>query len=427
MKNFIFLLLLPILIVACGGGGAGSAASVGASSVAGEAGVSMLSAPSVSGAANVVAVTVDSGPTGNSVNSLFTTVTVCQPGSTTQCQTIDHVLVDTGSTGLRILSSVLSSSMHLNLVQAAGRTPVLGCANFLDGTFAWGPVALADVRIGGEVASSAAIQIVGASTYNSLSGPCSTSGSAIKTASDLGANGILGVGLNKQDCGSACDPLSGNNPQNGMYFACSNTSCGAVVGTTLANAQQLQQPVAALSADNNGLAVVLNSASTAGQASLSGILVFGLGTQTNNQFNGLSVLSTDSQGNITTQMANTSLGTALNLATSFLDTGSNGLFFDSTITQCRGANTGFYCPVPVINATATLVGLAGTVSKSVIFTIGNADTLLSSSNTTLPSLGATVGDRTTFDWGLPLFYGRTVVLGIEGQSSNLGTGPYYAL
>lgn len=430
MIKTVLLFLLPVLVAACGGGGGGSTSSVAAasvSSITGEAAVTMLSAPGVSGAANVVAVTVDGGPSANTINTLFTTVTVCQPGSTTQCQTIDHVLVDTGSTGLRILSSVLSSSMHLNIVQTAAGNPVLGCANFLDGTFAWGPVALADVRIGGEIAANTAIQVVGASTYNSLSRPCSSSGSAIKTVSDLGANAILGVGLSKQDCGNRCDPLGGNNSQNGVYFACSNTSCTSVVGTTLASAKQLQQPVAALAVDNNGLAINLNVAAVPGQATLSGTMIFGLGTQANNQFSGLSVLVTDSQGNITTQMANTSLGTALGLATSFLDTGSNGLFFDSNIAQCTGANAGFYCPASDINATATLVGQAGSASKSVSFTIGNANTLFNSSNTVLPTLSGTVGDGTTFDWGLPLFYGRIIVLGIEGQSSSLGTGPYYAL
>src|SRR2546421_9341508 len=59
---------------------------------------------------NVAAVVVDAGPKGANgspvgyVNGIFTTVTVCVPGTST-CQNIDHVLVDTGSSGLRLLAN----------------------------------------------------------------------------------------------------------------------------------------------------------------------------------------------------------------------------------------------------------------------------------------------------------------------------------
>lgn len=430
MKKFLARMLLPALLVAlflvaCGGGSSDKASTQGNVYVAGDANIALAAAPAVASPFNTAALVVDSGPNRNSVNQLFTTITLCKPASLTQCQTLSHVLVDTGSTGLRILASVMSSSLQLSPVQGTGGTPVFGCANFLDGSYAWGPVALADIRIGGEVASNTPIQVVGKSAYNNLARPCSSSGTAIQSTNQLGATAILGVGLNKQDCGSACDPLTGNNPQNGIYFRCTDTSCSSVSGTTLGIAQQLQQPVAQFASDNNGLAVVLGNVASNGQVSQTGTLVFGLGTQANNQFGGLTTLLTDAYGNINTQVAGSGPLSALSLPTSFLDSGSNGLFFDSSITQCVGSNATFYCPASSISTTAVLQ--SGSATKSVAFTIGNADSLLSGTNAAVPALGGTVGDSTTFDWGLPLFYGRTVVIGIEGQASAFGTGPLYAL
>jgi hypothetical protein len=53
---------------------------------------------------NVQPVQVTFGPANDLVNGLFTSVTICVPG-TANCQTIDGVQVDTGSDGLRLLSS----------------------------------------------------------------------------------------------------------------------------------------------------------------------------------------------------------------------------------------------------------------------------------------------------------------------------------
>ena len=84
-------------------------------------------------------------------------VTVCVPG-TGNCQVIDHVQIDTGSVGLRILSSVLT--LPLPRQSDANGNPLLECAQFADG-FSWGPVATADMQIAGEKASSLPVQVIG--------------------------------------------------------------------------------------------------------------------------------------------------------------------------------------------------------------------------------------------------------------------------
>ena len=90
---------------------------------------------------NMLGVTVDSGPvgTGTNVNRLYAAVKICQPG-TSQCQTIDHVLVDTGSSGFRLLSNAMALGLNLNRLTGAGGQPLLNCAQFVDNSFAWGPV-----------------------------------------------------------------------------------------------------------------------------------------------------------------------------------------------------------------------------------------------------------------------------------------------
>ena len=86
---------------------------------------------------NVVAIVVDSGPDNvEYVDGAFATVTLCEPGTTT-CQTLDHFLVDTGSTGVRVLESAVS--LALPALPATGGAGLAECLPFLDGS-AWGPV-----------------------------------------------------------------------------------------------------------------------------------------------------------------------------------------------------------------------------------------------------------------------------------------------
>ncbi len=100
---------------------------------------------------NVQPIQVSSGPANNTVNGLYTSVTICVPG-TSSCQTIDGVQVDTGSVGLRLLSSSVSLALP-SVDDGAGR-PIGNCATFADLSYAWGSVVTADVQLAGEKAAS---------------------------------------------------------------------------------------------------------------------------------------------------------------------------------------------------------------------------------------------------------------------------------
>ena len=274
----------------------------------------------------------------------------------------------------------------------------------------------ADVILAGRTAASLPIQIMGDPATNALAGACSP-GRALETEAALGAKGIIGMSLFREDCGSACTTVTPNR----FYYACTNASCNAVTATRASISKQLKNPVPLFASDSNGFVVELPAVSAPGAAGLSGSVIFGIGTQANNQFTSGAVLTTSAQGYFTT------LFEGRTLATSFLDTGSNGLYFDSSaIPTCAGINAGFYCPASTTALSATQVGANG-VSIPVSFSVDNALALFTAPpKTVLPTLAGTVGDARTFDWGLPFFYGRRVFFGIEGQASVLGAGPLYA-
>jgi hypothetical protein len=366
--------------------------------------------------ANVQAITAgNSGNPAGIVNGAFATVTLCAPG-TTNCASIGGLLIDTGSTGVRVLSSVLPAGLNLPRQADAGGNPVGECAQFADG-FTWGPVATADVKIAGEQASSLFVQIIADPGFPAPPADCvnNAMGPNENTVSALGANGVLGIGNFLQDCGPACTAAA-SNPN--FYFSCPASGCTA---KTQALNQQLQHPVSMFATDNNGLVLELPAVSTSGAISNNGSLVFGIGTQSNNKLGNATVLTLDGNGDFTTSFK----GTAF---TGFVDSGSNGLFFlDSATTgvpMCT-VNTDFYCPAATQTFSATNTG-ANNGSTIVNFSIANADSLLNNSNPNFLFSDLGAPNPSTFDFGLPFFFGRNVFIAIEGKSTPGGTGPYTA-
>lgn len=361
---------------------------------------------------NTQTLQVNAGPA-NSINQPLTSVTICEPGTST-CQTISDVLVDTGSIGLRLLASLVTVRLPESTDTSGS---LLGnCVNFADNSYAWGPVVKADVKLAGEKASSVPLQLIGAGGFPAVPAACNTGGPSDSTAATLGANGILGVGVFQQDCGSACSGTASSAPP--IYFSCPSSGCS--IGSA-ALASQLQNPVGLFPQDNNGVVISLPSVPAAGSPSVSGSLIFGIGTQSDNALGSVQVYATDDLGNFSVSFG----GKAY--SGSFLDTGSNGLFFLDTATsglpQCPNPNPGFYCPAGATGITVTTTGLNG-ASAQVQFSIGNADSLFASNNFAFNNVGGP--NPGAFDLGLPFFLGRKVFVAIQGQNTPSGTGPYWA-
>jgi hypothetical protein len=288
------------------------------------------------------------------------------------------------------------------------------CVQFGDGSSLWGPVQTGSVILGNEPAVQVSIQLVD-STFGTPSAGCSN---ADPTPAAAGFNGILGVGLFIQDCGPTC----ASSVNNGRYYACNGTICN---GTTVPLSSQVQNPAALLPRDNNGVIVQLPSVALGGTHSVDGALILGIGTQSNNvPPSATTAYSANNTGNFTTQFG----GRAYS---SFIDSGSNGLFFTpptasaGQLPNCPSPNAGWFCPPSTLSLLATNIGASGAPSGLVPFNIGNLSDLAANSFfRVFVEVGGTFPGN--FDWGLPFFFGRTVVVGYEGKASSLGNGPYWA-
>ena len=432
--NRLGLIAAALALASCGGGGYGGGGGYN---------------PPPAAVNNKLAVTVGTPPAGvNPVgNVLYPDVTICVPGSTTQCATVDHVQVDTQSVGLRLMASAINSinsAVLTNLKQATDGSghPIFACITFGDG-WSWGALTNVDIHFtSDEKASSVPVQIIeDPSTSNVAPAPASCqNGGPVNnpenTPADFGANGILGLGMGLEDCGSAC--AGSALPAN--YYSCTSAnSTGTCTSITMATGSQIQNPVAALSgSDNNGIVIAM-AATSGATTSLAGTLYFGVGTETNNKLGSARIIPVETTFD---QFIHTTFqGTDYPM--SVIDAGSNGYFFTSNLPLCTGAVAGdtvLYC----VGATTALSGVIqgeaanGSATGVMItyeFDIDNADAQLAlllgnPSQPVLPNLAGTLGAQTsTFDWGLPLFYGHTVyvVFANHSASGSAQTGPYMAL
>jgi hypothetical protein len=374
---------------------------------------------------------VDAGPAQVGVNIPSVSVTICEPG-TANCQTIDHILVDTGSSGLRIIASALNSTaVNLPAATTPAGDPLFECFTFADG-YSWGSVRAADIQLADGRAANLRVQLIADPAIPTAPTDCSEDPTvnppspmaSQNTVAEVGANGILGVSVFLQDCGSVCETIASPNGR-GFYYAC---PAGVCSGTTILVAEQVQNPVSRFATNNNGVTIVLPAITAVGQDTVSGALVLGIDSQSNNQLGSAAVLGVDPFSGSFTTIFN---GSTYTLGGS-IDSGSNGNFFsDTALTACTSSlYAGWYCPATAVTLSATNQGVGtSTATSTVSFSVASISAL-SNANPSFAAYDNIAGTLFQsfggFDWGLPFFYGRSVSVAFEGQPTAAGNGPFVA-
>ena len=115
MRKFFFSVLLTAIMGFAAGCGSGS---------------TPVGVPGSGG--NTLSIAVDGGPISgvNYQDAAFASAKICVPGSTSNCVTVDHLLVDTGSVGIRVLASELGT-VSLPVTTSNGQN-LNDCVQFVD-------------------------------------------------------------------------------------------------------------------------------------------------------------------------------------------------------------------------------------------------------------------------------------------------------
>jgi hypothetical protein len=342
----------------------------------------------------------------------------------------------------------------------ASVTGVLAECQQFGGGYSWGSVRNVDITFAGtqETVSNIPMQVMGdmepapaancaalsTTGYELTGSTTNASGVAIAnplTYQYLGANGIVGLSLFAQDCDictTTAEPPLGTGTTPGLVYAvCADSTGNHCTPTTLPLNQQVVNPVAMLATDNNGFLIRMPPVGTAGAASATGSIIFGIGTQSNNAL-----------GNVTKYLADPNEEPGFVYTTydavanqfGIFDSGSSLYYFEDptgTIQLCGTTAPAdqYYCPGgssaqsgaagTTLHLTATINDWLNDAEPSAVtpFSITNLVNLASTSYAANDIGGPQVLDY--FIWGMPSFYGKTLYFGVSSAANN-NASPFYA-
>lgn len=399
--------LLTLTLGACNNGSSSNSKAIG---------------PTDPGSGNTVPLIVDGGYNYDAINRPFIALRLCQSG-TSNCQIFDHILVDTGSTGLRINQSQISSTLLAALTPITYQNQnVYQCMQYAAG-YDFGQVFSADVRLADKFASSISIEIINDGDQTGIPATC-TGSTSFANLNEMGAKGIIGI-----------NPYSypdNNYTSGGVYLGSNYTQ---VNDPTTIPTQLNINPVAALGSESSGFIMTLPSVTGASNGILEGSLILGLNTESNNMISSLlaeSLItvvtgSNDSSFPVGFFISSTSAG-GVGDTDSIFDSGTPTYYFYSSMQQCTGSQAGFYCPTSTANSwNSTITPESGSAISLAVQIIGYS----AIDQSIMPGLGE-VASYSNLDltlYGLTFFFGHSIYVGLMGPAGStntpLGTSPVW--
>ena len=110
---------------------------------------------------NQVPISIGSGLNGDGINTMYISLTMCSNSSGTNCQTVDNIILDTGSFGVKINKSALPESFVLSLprVTTNAGNEVYACNTFGSG-YVLADEHYAALNLAGTMTNDVVVQII---------------------------------------------------------------------------------------------------------------------------------------------------------------------------------------------------------------------------------------------------------------------------
>lgn len=330
------------------------------------------------------------------VNLPTVPVRICSSGLFERCYTLRRLLLDTGSSGLRIFSSSIPPS-KIRRTGPEKKPSLRECLPFGTSRL-WGRVVRLDVMLGREPPiRSLPVQIVESIPEFPPSSPCDGKGRAMSDKSLSGIDGVLGVSPAESD--------------GGYYFACAGQKCRPAFPSLQ---ESVSNPVLHEKIDNNGIVLTFPSLPRKGARSVSGEMLLGIDTSPDNRLPP-GVRFFPLERNV---FFHATLEKSPRILYGRLDTGTNALVVPTLkLPRCPPPLNRLACPT---KETSTSVALIEKGGNSHLFSIlaGNAAARLSGSRSVFDDILYMPPESpfSPFILGMPFFFGKTIYLLYPGSS-----------